>query len=116
MAEKMTNQEKLDQMHELMIEVKKDSDFMMHELDDMHLTLNWIRRRERIRMFVTSFYWIFIIGISLGAYYFVQPLIGGLLTSFGGDPEMLNGIEKSVGSLPDLNSLKNMLHTASSTQ
>ncbi len=109
MAEKITNQDKLDQMHELIIEIKKDSDFMMHELDDMHLTLNWIRRRERIRMFLSSFYWIFLIAISFGSYFYIKPILSILLSSFGGDTSILKSLESSVGGLPDLGNIKRLI-------
>ena len=113
----MTNQEKLDEMYDTIQDLKKDHDYLVSDIDDMHHTLNWIRRRERIRMTLSILYWTAIIGIVFGAYYYIQPLINGLLLGLTGSTDTFQNLEKTVGGLPDLGNLKKIfdLFRASST-
>lgn len=115
----MTNQEKLDQMYDVIQDLKKDHDYLISDIDDMHSTLNWIRRRERIRMTLSILYWTVIIGVVFGAYYYIQPLINGLLFGLTGSMDTFQTLEKTVGGLPDLGNLKKILEAmgaASSTR
>ena len=115
----MTNQEKLDQMYDVIQDLKKDHDYLVSDIDDMHSTLNWIRRRERIRMTLSILYWTVIIGVVFGAYYYIQPLINGLLFGLTGSMDTFQTLEKTVGGLPDLGNLKKILEAmgaASSTR
>ena len=49
-----------------------------------------------------TLYWIIIIGVSIGAYYYVQPYLESMLKIFGGTQGTLDELQK----LPDL--LKNL--------
>ena len=109
-----SNQEKLDEMYDLMIELKKDTEFMMKEMDDMHITLNWIRRRERIRFFSNMIYWAVILGITFGAYYYIQPLLDGILGGLGGGG-ILKSLENGVGKLNDLKNMQELINGGASS-
>ena len=44
-------------------------------------------------------YWVVIIALSLGAYYFIQPYIDQLTTTFGGFKASINGIQITAGQM-----------------
>ncbi len=116
----MNNQDKLDQIYGLMLTMKKDRDYMLSSIEDIHETLDWIKRRETVKLTFTIIYWLLILGVVFGAYYYIQPLLGGLMIGLTGSLDTLQSFEKTVGGLPDLNNLKKMLQaivgTASSTE
>ena len=108
----MTNQEKLDEMYDVIQDLR-------YNIDDIHGTLDWIKRRETIKLTFTVIYWLLILGIVFGAYYYIQPLLGGLMIGLTGSLDTLQSFEKTVGGLPDLSNLKKILEAigaASSTK
>ncbi len=110
----MNNQEKLDEVYEIVKRMEAHHEALDDEIEDMHSTLNWIRRRERIRMVVTTVYWVFIAGIVFGAYYYVEPLLNYFMTQFGLS-DFLKSIENGVGGIPDLKNIKDVLHSVASS-
>ena len=55
------------------------------------------------------FYWVLIIGVSVGAYYYFEPYLESLLGAYQG---ILSGVEKIQGttqSLPDSETLNSLL-------
>lgn len=53
--------------------------------------LKSIRRSARIGHIMQILYWLIIIGVSVGAYYFIQPYLEQLLSIYGG---VQNGVMK----------------------
>ena len=90
-----TNQEKLDEMYE-----------MVQENNDILRTL---LRRERINSFLRIMYWLFIIGTLFGAYYYVQPFVNGALGNFGAIQSAVNNLNVVSAQLPESKTLQFIL-------
>ena len=52
--------------------------------EDNNKALHAIRRSIRLGHIMSVVYWIFIIGSAVGAYYFVQPYLDGLVKAYSG--------------------------------
>lgn len=57
--------------------------------------LRGIRRSNRFSMFLRLGYWVIIIGLSFGAYYFVKPLINSTLGLY-------DQVQKNVSNVQDI--------------
>ena len=110
----LNNQEKLDEVYEIVKRMEAHHEALDDDIEDMHSTLNWLRRRERIRMILATFYWIFIIGIVFGAYYYIEPILNYTMSQFGLS-DILKSFENGVSGLPDLKNIKNVLQAAASS-
>lgn len=51
---------------------------------DNNRILRSIQRRDRMAMIMRIVYWLFILGIAAGAYYYVQPYIDKLMQTYTG--------------------------------
>ena len=58
-----------------------------------------MRRSQKISTFITISYWVVIVGISIGAFYFLQPYIG----------QVQNFIKESGDSINQLKNVGNYL-------
>ncbi|HPS21333.1 MAG TPA: hypothetical protein PLO44_00810 [Candidatus Paceibacterota bacterium] len=56
--------------------------------------LHKIRRSQRIANFTRFLYWLIIIGITVGAFYFVQPYIDQLQGLMGNTGDALDGFKQ----------------------
>ena len=56
--------------------------------------LHTMRRSMRMARIMSFFYWAFIIGSAVGAYYFIQPFINPLLNMYTGANGILNNLDK----------------------
>lgn len=65
-----------------------------------------MKRSARISNILRIFYWVIIIGLSVGAYYFIQPYTTLLLNVASGD---ISNIQNAS------NSLRELLQTSSSS-
>ena len=54
------------------------------------------------------FYWLIIIGVSFGAFYFIQPYIGNLLNVYTGGVSDIGTI-KNIGNGLNLNNIQDMV-------
>ncbi len=61
--------------------------------------LRKMRRSSRISIALTIAYWVFIVGLSVGAYYLIQPYVEMVTGLYGGDA---SSIENATNSLRDL--------------
>jgi hypothetical protein len=52
--------------------------------------LRSLQRSRRIGIIFKSFYWFIIIGLSIGAFYFIQPYINFVSGAFGGNSDSSN--------------------------
>lgn len=62
------------------------------KLDDIQKTTNKIRKAQKSAMSARIAYWIFIILLGLGAFYFLKPVmeqLKGVYGSFGGNGDQL---------------------------
>ncbi|MEY2671586.1 MAG: hypothetical protein RL687_3 [Candidatus Parcubacteria bacterium] len=72
--------------------------------------LKKVRNTQKLAQIYRIVYWVVIIGASYGAYYFVQPYIGGILNVYGGGGlESLGG--ENMNGVPDLKSLQGLLES-----
>lgn len=72
-------------------------------LHKMHSAQKWAR-------FLRILYWVVIIGISVGAFYYLSGPFNALIDAYRG---LLGGIEKAeqgMSSLPDASSFQNLLN------
>jgi hypothetical protein len=89
------------------------SDENLHEILEENLKLtkenNKILRKMQSAMrwgrVVKFFYWIIIIGISIGAYYYIQPLLDSLLETWQNVSKASADLRGVGESLPDISSL-----------
>jgi hypothetical protein len=92
-----TNQEKLDEMYEL---VKENNEI-----------LSGLLRRERISNFFRIMYWIIILGTIFGVYYYVQPVVQSLTFNLESVQTGLNKLNEASGNLPEVNRIKDFLNS-----
>ena len=55
------------------------------------------------------FYWLIIIGLSLGVFYYLQGPLEQLIGTYQGLIEGVENVQKTTGSLPDSNSINSFL-------
>lgn len=55
-------------------------------------------------------YWLIIIGLSAGTYYFIQPILGTVLGNYDSIINSIDKIQKSTQSLPDSSSINSILN------
>ncbi len=73
------------------LEIAKESRALLHE----------IVRHQKLATWLNVVKWIIVIGTTLGALYYVQPMLTGLLGTYS---ELLNGMrETTVKTLPGQN-------------
>jgi len=71
--------------------------------------LRVINNRARFHSVLKFFYWAVIIALTVGAYYWIQPYLNLLLASYSGLTSQLDTLQKAGSSLPDAETLKNLL-------
>ncbi len=52
--------------------------------EDNNKMLRSMQRSMRLQRIMTLFYWVFIIGSAIGAYYLIQPYIDSIKGAYGG--------------------------------
>ena len=71
-----------------------------------HILLKKLRRGQVIAGITRLFYWIVILGLSFGAFYFIQPYLNSLLSIYTGKSSDIGAtLPKNV----DLNNITNLL-------
>ncbi len=71
--------------------------------EENNIILKSIRRSNRISMAVRALYWIVIIGLSVGALYFIQPYIDFLFGALNGGGKTTDAVNtQSINLLQDL--------------
>lgn len=64
--------------------------------------LHKLYRKAKLGTIVRSFYWVVIIGLSLGSYYFIQPYVNqlmGVYSGFGVDVNTIKGVTTGATDL-----------------
>lgn len=67
--------------------------------------LRKMRRSARIGTALHIFYWIVVIGLSAGAYYFIEPYIGQLEKVYSGIKGDVNNVRGAADKLGDFGKL-----------
>ena len=88
--------EELKELLEENLEVSKENNEILSKIWS---DVKW----KRITKFI---YWLIIIGLALGAYYYVQPIIEGFSQGYGsvgnGISSLVENIKRVTGILPNL--------------
>lgn len=58
--------------------------------------LHSMRRSMRLQRIMSVLYWVFIIGSAVGAYYFIKPYLGQLISVYGGAENVLKTFDQST--------------------
>ncbi len=80
--------ELLEKTYELAVENNK----MLHK----------IRRAHKRSVFFRFFYWAIIIGVSIGAFYFLEPYIKAVTGAYNGLQTELSNVKSIVNKFPGL--------------
>ncbi len=91
----MDDQE-LRKMVEETMELSKDNNRILHS----------IQRRERMTQIMRVVYWLFVLGIAAGAYYYIQPYIDQLTRAYTGLVETQHKVTDISGKI-NIDTLKN---------
>ncbi len=91
-------------------EVKKMLQENLRLSKDNNDMLRKMLRIQRWTQIYRVFYWIIILGISFGAYYFIQPYIDGLLSYYNGVSDDVDTLKKVSNSVPDVKHLQELLN------
>ena len=67
-------------------------------VEENNMILRKMHRRMKWGSFFHILYWVLIIGITLGSYYFLQPYLESALGVYG-------SLSESAGTLPDISSI-----------
>lgn len=70
--------------------------------DENNKMLRSIKRSGQIALAMRVFYWVIIIGVSFGAYYFIEPYIDTLTSVYGAGINSPNSVQSAADSLKDL--------------
>jgi len=67
-------------------------------------------RSHKWARFSRIFYWLFIVVVVTGAYYYVQPYIEGILGVYNGAASGIQDIQERAQSLPDSKTISDFLN------
>lgn len=70
--------------------------------EENNIILHSIRRSNRFSAAMRIVYWVIIIGLSVGAYYLIQPYLQTVMGLYGQATSILGGKQNSINSLQDL--------------
>lgn len=100
----LNNQEKLAAIYEMTLENNS--------------VLRTIRRQHYFSNFLSSLYWLMVIGVIGGAYYFVRPVVTAISNNSGQVEETINQFNQIRSQLPEtklINQVMKGLKTNSAT-
>ncbi len=82
-----------------------------HKLsEDNNKILRSMRRTGRIGMILHALYWVIILAVSFGAYYFIQPYVTMMLDLISDQPGMTAGVTSDMSQVQSAtNSLRELL-------
>jgi len=79
--------------------VEKKLDYIIHELETQHKKIQTIHRILVVDKIFRFIYWFVIIGVSIGAFYYMQPYIETLLNTYNQVSNIANPIQNLQDSL-----------------
>lgn len=79
----------------------------LHELTkENNQILRSLRRAQRWANIMRFIYWILIIGISIGAYYYIQPYLEQVLKLYSENQALVDKVKTIGVSIPDVSHLQ----------
>lgn len=85
--------------------LKKEISELKQLVQENHHLLVGIHRRARITMFFNVAKWVIIVGISIGAFYYIQPFLETMMATYAN----ISGLG-GLGSVPDQQSILEILN------
>lgn len=79
---------------------KESFDRLVKLTEENNKLLHKMWRATRLAGFVRVFYWILVIGVSIGSFYYLQPYIDQLLKVYGGLNDSISSFQTLVGHVP----------------
>lgn len=70
-----------------------------------------IRRVQRNGQLLKAAYWILIILLAFGAFYYIEPYLKGLLDIYSGFQDTQSSLENSIPDIKNINALLDQLKT-----
>lgn len=64
--------------------------------------LRGLRRRARISSFLRIVYWMIILGITFGAYYFIEPYVNSMVKSYNDIKSNVENVKNVTTNIPSL--------------
>ena len=71
-------------------------------VEDNNKILRGMRRSNRLSNIFRAFYWFLIIGVSIGAFYFIQPYIDAITGTYSDLQSNLNNVKSVTSNIQDL--------------
>jgi hypothetical protein len=100
LEKRMNNEEKLDAIYEMTLE---NNDI-----------LRTIRRQHYYSNFLSSLYWIMVLGAIGGAYYFVRPILSTLSGNAGKVEETMSQLNQIRNQMPETQLINQVMNTLNS--
>jgi len=69
---------------EMDVETKAMIETLSRQQAESHQLLKKIYRLNQVNLYTKFAYWVFLILLALGSFYFIKPFIGGLTSVYGG--------------------------------
>jgi ABC-type uncharacterized transport system fused permease/ATPase subunit len=92
-----SNQEKLDEMYEM---IKENNEILRSLL-----------RRERFATAIRIAYWLIVIGVVGGAFYFIKPYAQTVMSNVSSLQNAINSLNGVTTSMPEINAFKAFLES-----
>lgn len=73
------------------------------QVDECLTILKRMQRTRRFELFIKIAYWVVIVGMAFGAYYFIQPYLENLMSIYSGVNDNLDKVNNLKNSVFDLN-------------
>jgi hypothetical protein len=74
-----------------------------HDLaEENNKILKGIRRSNRVSFIFRFLYWLLIIGVSIGAFYYIQPYVDKLNKAYGSLQSNVSDVQTVTNSLKDI--------------
>ena len=77
-------------------ELKKLLDNTYKLAEENNVLLRKIRGVQKREVFFRLMYWLFLIGVGVGAFYFVQPYVDEIKDFFKGSSAVINKLENTL--------------------
>lgn len=79
---------------------KESFDRLVKLTEENNKILHKMWRATRVAGLVRIFYWLLVIGVSIGAFYYLQPYIDQLMAVYGGIQDSVGSFQSLVGHTP----------------
>ena len=69
-----------------------------------------MRRLQKIQNTFRIVYWIIIVAVALGAYYFFQPMLDSFFREFDSIKQLINNLSSKANNLPDVSNIRDIIN------